>query len=250
MISTDAPIPEREPVFHVRDEPHFETIGSAVRLEMLEYFRSRGPMAVSELSALMDRPADGLYHHLKKLESCGMVRVVGARQAGRQIERVYDAAADEYRVAEDSEHLVRIWRLISSHAERQLAAALEDGLVHYRGESRNSSMRVETAQLDPQALAEVLAHLDAIRAVFSRSRTQTDGEPFTLTFALTPSAGKGRSRTGPDRGVSHDEVKKTRSRRKQTGTPPKKTPNPERPTEGVSAKGSSARIRTKRRFSS
>lgn len=223
MISPDRSPPPRQQVFHVEAEHHFQAIGSPVRLEMLELFRSTGPLSVAELASQMARPADGLYHHLKKLESCGMVREVATRQSGRQIERIYDAAADEYRVAEDSQHLVRIWRLISSHAERNLADSLEAEVIHFRGPDRNTAMRIETARLTPQARIEVIEHLDAIRAVFTEARLHPGDEQATLTFALVPSSpGNRRSQPTEDesRSVSPSSGKRTRSHRNTESSKP------------------------------
>ncbi|MFU8830393.1 MAG: ArsR/SmtB family transcription factor, partial [Phycisphaerales bacterium] len=186
MATPASPFRERDAVFHIQTPAHFDAIGSSIRLGIVEFFRSRGPMAVSELAVLMGRPADRLYHHLKKLESAGLLREVGTRQRGRQIERIFDITADELRVAEDAAQLVRIWRLISSHAQRNLAAAIESGIIHFRGEDRNLAMRVETAQLDDEARSKVFEHLDAIRAVFSQARSEPRGTQTSLTFVFTP----------------------------------------------------------------
>lgn len=210
----ESDIPERDQVFHIETEEHFDAIGSAVRLGVLEYFRSRGPMAVVELAELMNRPADGLYHHLKKLEAAGLLRAVATRQRGRQIERIYDATADEYRVAEDSGHLVRIWRLISSHAERTMADALDAGAIHFRGEERNSAMRVETAQLDDEARSRVFQHIQAIRDIFTEARQKPRGEQHSFTFVLQPVVSSARSAGG----MSSETTGGTRSRRNPAGT--------------------------------
>lgn len=239
MNSTDEAIPKRDAVFHVRDPEHFEAIGSPVRLNVLEFFRSRGPMAVVELADLLGRPADGLYHHLKKLEAAGFVRAVGTRQRGKQIERVYDAVADEYRVAEEPEQMVRIWRLISSHAERNLADALDAGEVRFRGERRNSAMRIETAQLDDDAAAEVLGHIEAIRAIFSRAREEPRGEQRVFTFLFQPgSPVLGGKRESPD--MSGETRNGTRSKRKVGGRTTK---------NGTSKKESSGKAARTRRSS-
>jgi len=225
MISQDHDPPQRQQVFHVEAERHFQAIGSPVRLEMLELFRSTGPLSVAELAAQMARPADGLYHHLKKLESCGMVREVATRQRGRQIERIYDAAADEYRVAEDSQHLVRIWRLISSHAERTLADSLDANAVRFRGPDRNTAMRIETARLTTQARAKVIEHLDAIRAIFTEARLHPGDEQASLTFALVPSSPGSRQpqpAEAESSQVSQSGANRTRPQRNSKSSDPKK----------------------------
>lgn len=235
----------RDALFRIESAEQFEAIGSPVRLEMVEFFGSRGPMSVAEIAEALGRPADGLYHHLRKLEGAGIIREVGTRQRGKQIERVFDVSAEELRVAEDASQIVRIWRLISSHAERNLSLAIESGKIHFRGPDRNLAMRIETAQLDKEARGKVLEHLDAIRAIFSEARVEPKGEQASLTFAFVPSVGRGREESTPDRGMSQSEVKKTRSERKRAGTPPKNTAS-----ESRSGEDSGGRARTRRKSSS
>ena len=216
MISKHDLISQRDSVFHIRTPEHFDAIGSTVRLSIMEFFRSRGPMPVAELARVMGRPADGLYHHLKKLLAIGIVREVGTQQSGRQIERVFDIAANRLQVAGDTERLVKVWRLISSHAERNLASAIDAGELRFRGEDPNVSMRVETARLDAAARAEVFEHLNAIRAVFDRARTAPSGDQASFTFIFTPTVSSAdRSENAR---VSQRTKKKTRSKRKATGT--------------------------------
>jgi DNA-binding transcriptional ArsR family regulator len=228
MISPDHDPPARQQVFHVEAEHHFQAIGSPVRLEMLELFRSTGPLSVAELAAQMARPADGLYHHLKKLESCGMVREVATRQRGRQIERIYDAAADEYRVAEDSQHLVRIWRLISSHAERTLADSLDADAVRFRGPDRNTAMRIETARLTTEARAKVIEHLDAIRAIFTEARMHPGDEQASLTFALVPGNRQPQPAEAESSQVSQSSANRTRPQRNTEPSDPNKSAHAKR----------------------
>lgn len=215
MVSTEKHVVGRQGVVHIRSKADFDAICSTIRLSIVEYFRSRGPMSVAELAEHLERPADGLYHHLRKLEARGMIREVGTRQRGRQIERIYDATADEYRVAEDATELVRVWRLISSFAERNLAAAIEGERLRFRGEGRNSAMRVETAQLDARSLAEVLEHIEAIRSIFSSARENPTGESVTLTYVLSPTVAKP--------GMSRGEASGTREARNPKGSGPKNT---------------------------
>lgn len=231
MISKHDLISQRDSVYHIRTPEQFDAIGSTVRLSIMEFFRSRGPMPVAELARVMGRPADGLYHHLKKLLAIGIVREVGTQQSGRQIERVFDIVANRLQVAEDTDRLVKVWRLISSHAERNLASAIEAGLLRFRGEDPNVSMRVETAQLDAEARAEVFEHLNAIRAVFDRARAAPKGDQASFTFVFTPSA-PSTDRHAPPR-VSQRSGKKTRSQRKSTGT---NTMNAETPQRGPSTR--------------
>ena len=219
MLSKQELISQRDSVFHIETPEHFDAIGSTVRLGILEFFRSRGPMCVAELARVMGRPADGLYHHLKKLLATGIVREVGTQQSGRQIERIFDISAGQLQVAEDTERLVKVWRLISSQAERNLASAIDAGVLRFRGDDPNISMRMEPARLDAAARAEVFEHLNAIRAVFDRARANPSGDQASFTFIFTPTAHGSAAPDSPSPArVSRRAAKKTRSKRKPAGT--------------------------------
>jgi len=197
------PSPQTPLAPRVRDivlctKAHFDAVASPLRIGMLECLHAIGPASVSDLARRLDRPADGLYHHIRKLLDAGLIREAGTRPAARHPERLYDAAAHTIRFPPGhetaAEDVARVWRLLSTGAERSLLCALRAGRVRFQGPHRNTTLRVETARLSREELAQVRRHLDDIRAIFEEAR-QRHGTPSgaprsgtlqSLTFMLTP----------------------------------------------------------------
>jgi len=187
---------EREIVLTTKAQ--FEAVASPLRLGMIECLHAIGPASVADLARRLDRPADGLYHHIRRLLSAGLIREAGSRPALRHPERLYDAAAHSIRFppghTAGAEDVARIWRLLSTGAERSLLSALRAGRARFQGPHRNTSLRVETARLSREDLTQVRRHLDEIRAIFEGARDRHEahrdeprsGSLHSLTFMLTP----------------------------------------------------------------
>ena len=94
LDTTATPGSSRQSALVVNSDVHWEAITSPTRFEILEQMRSAAPCSVSELARQMDRPADGLYHHLRKLVDAGLVSEVGQRPVGKQVEAIFDLAYD------------------------------------------------------------------------------------------------------------------------------------------------------------
>lgn len=203
--------PQREELVLVEQAEQFDAVSSGVRFEMLTFLIAAGPCSIAVLAEQMDRRADGLYHHVRKLMNAGIVREVGYRKSGRQVETIYDSVADHFKFDVDFEsgrNVDRILQLMKAtlrRSERIMADAIEAGAVSFETDSRNAFIRGETAWLTPDDLRKVIGHLQAIINIFDAGRRQRDGELFAVTFNLSPLV---RSRTA---GVS-EESEQTRKR--------------------------------------
>lgn len=203
--------PQREELVLVEQAEQFDAVSSGVRFEMLTFLIAAGPCSIAVLAEQMDRRADGLYHHVRKLMNAGIVREVGYRKSGRQVETIYDSVADHFKFDVDFEsgrNVDRILQLMKAtlrRSERIMADAIEAGAVSFETDSRNAFIRGETAWLTPDDLRKVIGHLQAIIDIFDAGRRQRDGELFAVTFNLSPLV---RSRTA---GVS-EESEQTRKR--------------------------------------
>jgi DNA-binding transcriptional ArsR family regulator len=172
------------------DSPaRWDAVLSGPRLELLLVLDAIGPASVAELAEHLGRPADRLYHHLRKLVGAGLVREVERRAAGRRTEAVYDAVAE--RLAFDPqaeparEPIARLARTILRRADRLFERALHAGAVRF-GADRNATIRADIARLTGAQLAEVTAHLDRVAEIFEAGRRQPGGRLHTLTIALGP----------------------------------------------------------------
>src|SRR5262245_35684610 len=73
-------------------------LASPVRQEIVDVLESAGARSVAELGALLGRPADALYHHLRRLVAVGLVEVE-RRQVGRHAFAVYDLRERPVRIS-------------------------------------------------------------------------------------------------------------------------------------------------------
>ncbi|MFM8698426.1 MAG: helix-turn-helix domain-containing protein, partial [Phycisphaerales bacterium] len=74
----------------------WEAILSPVRREVLESMQKLGPCSIADVARDTGRPADGLYRHVAVLVKSGFLAEAGTRAARRNVERLYDAAADDF----------------------------------------------------------------------------------------------------------------------------------------------------------
>lgn len=73
----------------------WKAISSPARFEMIEFMRAVAPCSLAELGERMDRPADSLYHHIRRLQKAGIVELIEKRKVGRRVESVYDLVAND-----------------------------------------------------------------------------------------------------------------------------------------------------------
>jgi DNA-binding transcriptional ArsR family regulator len=95
--------------------------------------RLRSPRSAAELAADLDVPVTRLYHHLKVLESAGLIEVVATRRVGAALERRYRAVARSFHVGPeavaDRRDLARSLAAVMDSARADLVAAVENGAV-------------------------------------------------------------------------------------------------------------------------
>ncbi len=69
------------------------------RMEIIEAMRCIAPCSIAELAEMLDRPADGLYQHIRALQGAGIIVSAGYLKRGKHVEAVLDLSADDYRIA-------------------------------------------------------------------------------------------------------------------------------------------------------
>ncbi|MEM9064458.1 MAG: helix-turn-helix domain-containing protein [Planctomycetota bacterium] len=178
----------------------WEVASSPVRAEILSLIESVGRATVGELADAMDRPADGLYHHIHKMEEVGLIRIAGERKAVRGTELVYEPIQDAFIDAFGPEHADRIERFAQQMASGVLRAARDataSGMITARGTQRNTVLRFETAKLTRGEAERVWQHLYEAWQVFEQARQRlgdtdradddgVDASLFSAALILTP----------------------------------------------------------------
>lgn len=169
----------------------WEAILSPVRREIVECMQASGPCAIADVARATGRPADGLYRHVAILVRSGFLVEAGTRTGRRNVERVYDAAADDFlapRVrrgapAADRDLVVRTAESLAKSAVRALRASAAAGRVHCEPDTRNLAMIHFTSWLTPERFEEVRELSMRMARVLERGRRDRTGDLYE-TFAL------------------------------------------------------------------
>jgi DNA-binding transcriptional ArsR family regulator len=184
---------------------------SHARLELIEFLHPLGPCSARELAFHVDRPADGLYHHLKLLEAAGLVAQVGFRKGDRQPEALFDLTADRFLFDADfntgrNVHLyTKVAAIVMRFTDRLLIQAVSAGGLQIEGPHKSLWSRAETSWLTDDDLARVNTHLNAIAQIMNDGRTKRQGRLFSLSLFMFPLV---RSRHADERAPAPRRVSK------------------------------------------
>lgn len=179
-------------LFVVRSAAEWAAINSPVRMEMVVFLIAAGTCAIRELALLMNRPADGLYHHMRKLVRAGLVVEVDTRRVGKQSEMLYRAAADDVVVDRNLQSRAtrdrtrKLFRTIMQHAQRTIEVAIASGAAVLEGRRRNVSFNWLASWLDETQLARVRAHHDAIHAILLEGVRRREGQLMAVLTYMAP----------------------------------------------------------------
>ena len=193
--------PRRQTSVRVTSRLQWAAIDSAVRIELWEALRSNGPCSVRELAQLMDRPADGLYQHLRKLERAGLIVETEQRPAGTQREAVYDVTGNDLDFDFDQStgrNVTRLTRLFATTircAGRSIEAALASSQVNISKSRNDFTVRWDVSWLNESDLAAIREHQRAMLDILERGRTRREGRLFAVMTYLVPQL-RGRTSAG------------------------------------------------------
>lgn len=177
-LTDGAPQPE---VVELESTDPLEELVHRVRGPLLR--RLRTPHSAAELADELDVPVTRLYHHLKVLESAGLIEVVATRRVGAALERRYRAVARSFRVGpeavRDTQDLARSLASVLDSTRADLVAAVESGAVD---DVAVWSLRLRLAERDR---VEMVERLDALLAEFRNRATESTGAAESAMFAIS-----------------------------------------------------------------
>jgi len=167
-----------------------KVLTSPVRQELLDVLARVGDVSLAELGALLGRPADGLYHHVRLLVRVGLVRRAGERVRGRRREALFRAAAPQFalRYTPPTRPHVAAMNAI-------VAAMLRLGIRDFHRAMAGGALRVEGPERDVWALRTTgwlrtpqLREVNRAIAALSRTATRQEaaGQLYAVTVLLTP----------------------------------------------------------------
>lgn len=165
-----------------------------VRQEIVDVLESAGPRSVAELGALLGRPADALYHHLRRLVKVGLVVEREQRKDGRHVFAVYDLArrpvrlnyAAPVRPADIARVVAAAQRLTWREFQRALAA----GTGVSEGPRRTLRGGRAKGWVTPARLVRVNALLEELVLTLTAGKPEAGATPISLCFVLAPSPSK------------------------------------------------------------
>jgi len=137
------------------------------------------PRSVAELAAEVDKPANRLYYHVRRLVDCGLVKQVDARPSGRHTERIYGRAASRIRFAGDLD-------VYTGGFLRGIADELDAGLQTVAGDEPGS-VSYHTVALTSVRARELEARLrDLIAEYAEADSTAEESQRFGVLGVVAP----------------------------------------------------------------
>ncbi len=179
-------------------------LASPVRQELLDVLARMGTVSLTEVGAVLGRPPDGLYYHVRLLCRAGLVRPAGSRRRGRRSEALYRASASEFAIRYAAAPGARARQL-----KAIVGSMLRLGIRDFRRALDQRGVRLEGADRELWALRTtgwlLPGQLRAVNRMISRlartaARTASSGRLYGVTVLLTPLA-RERVRRRPKKGI-------------------------------------------------
>ncbi len=176
-----------------------EALVSPVRLELVERLQARRRATVAELAAELERSPHSLYHHVRRLLACGIVREEGRRKAGRREEAIFALAAERIALPRplteaSSRATARSVAAVLRGAARNFRRGLEEGRIGQVGKRGEALLCSRRGRLSLQGVRRLRALVDRIERLLAEESTRRGARPYLFTAALAPTGGRRRSR--------------------------------------------------------
>jgi hypothetical protein len=165
-------------------------LSSPVRQELLDVLARVGKASLAELGALLGRPADGLYYHVRMLARAGLVRSAGVRARAGHREALFRATARQYAVRytpASTPHLRAMNDIVSAMMRlgiRDFRRALAGGASRVDGPERDLRAMRTTGWLQGAHVRQVNRNIGALAKTVSRHDPR--GRLYAVTVLLTP----------------------------------------------------------------
>jgi predicted transcriptional regulator len=185
----------RKPLHHVTDPATWRTLCAPVRLEIVETLRLLAPCGIAAVAEHLDRPADTLYRHFRKLVETGVVLKTEIRQTGHRPEQIYDLIADDITCrfsrkgnAMAGEAVLMTAQSILKMTDRTFRAAADAGLLSTLDRGLPSDVRAffEHAWLSPEDSERLMQLFGEIKQLLDDKRPKGDGRLCLVSVLMAP----------------------------------------------------------------
>jgi hypothetical protein len=172
----------------------WRTILSPIRREIVESMQELGPCPIADVANACGRPADGLYRHVRILVKAGFLVDAGTRKGKRNVERLFDAAADDFappRLRLDSsaaerEAIAATAEALAKSTTRSMRASAAAGRLECQADRRNFHLQHHLSWLTADRFAEVRALLIRVHALLEAGRRERTGNLYEVLAIATP----------------------------------------------------------------
>lgn len=179
--------------FQIATSAEWEAVASPAWIETVEFLIARHEATAADLAAFSGRPRTSVYHHLRKLESLGLVHAVGSRPGPRRPEAVFALRTRDIRLGpvspddrESMQGFKKAYEAVLRYGSRAFTAAADAGALHTAPGSRQWVTFVDLGRLSPAEHREVMDHAMAIDKIIADSRQRDDGELMCVTVSVVP----------------------------------------------------------------
>lgn len=183
----------RVPVLRVDSPERWRVLLAPVRAEIVQALRCLGPSSVREVAVWTDRPADALYHHLRKLQENGFVQEVSRRKSGRHTEILVDVTADDFAIdfpalttREQTEAICETGSFYLGTLAKAVRAAASNGELQLAEDRRNFVLNYDVTKLTPAQFRRARSILGELKAFLDATRPDQAGALYAVGFVMTP----------------------------------------------------------------
>lgn len=174
----------------IRSRKQLAVLASAPRQEILDILADAGTLSVAELAAVLERPADALYFHLRALLRAGLVRHSGFRYRGRRKEALFRTIAPDLRLQYQPRHEPNrraVTAIVSSMLRlgiRDFRRSFQRSDVIVSGRRRELWALRKAGRLSLPDLAVVNGLIERLQSAASKPKGL--GRLYAVTVLLTP----------------------------------------------------------------
>ena len=184
----------RPALLQIKSPAAWRVILSPVRREIVEAMQELGPCPIAEVAAASGRPADALYRHVALLVKAGFLVDAGTRKGKRNPERLYDAAANDFRApnvrragaADERQMIAATAEALAKATARSMRASATAGRLACDAAARNFAVTHYLTWLTPSRFEEVRSLLLRINEIIEAGRREQVGELYESLSILTP----------------------------------------------------------------
>ena len=178
----------------IKSPAAWRAILSPVRREIVEAMQELGPCPIADVAAASGRPADALYRHVSILVKAGFLVDSGTRKGKRNPERLYDAAANDFRApnvrragaADEQQMIAATAEAFAKATARSMRASASAGRLACDAASRNFAVTHYLTWLTTSRFEEVRSLLLRINEIVEAGRREQVGELYESLAILTP----------------------------------------------------------------